>query len=53
MVHSGKKKEKDKIEAEIVKRIIMNRSLGITVSSWEIIIKAWNLKEDLKQKRVS
>ena len=31
----------------------MNRSFGIAVSSWEVIIKACNLKEDLKQKSVS
>ena len=31
----------------------MKRSLGIWVSSWEVIIKAYNLKEDIKQKSVS
>ena len=31
----------------------MNKSLGITVSSWEVVIKVCNLKEDLKQKSVS
>ena len=52
-VHSGKKAETDSIEAEIVEWILMNRSLGVAVSSWEVIIKACNLKEDLKQKSVS
>ena len=49
MVHS-EKGETDSIEAEIVKWILMKRSLEIAVSSWEIIIKACNLKEYLYKK---
>ena len=52
MVHLGQKVETDNFEVEIVEWILMNRLLGIVVSSWEVIIKACNLKK-LKQKRVS
>ena len=37
---SWKKSETDEVENEIVGWILINRSLGINVSSWEVIIKA-------------
>ena len=37
--HHGRKAETDEAEIEIVDRILINRSLGISVSSWEVIIK--------------
>ena len=37
---SWKKAETDEVENEIVDWILINRSLGISVSSWELIIKA-------------
>ena len=37
-LHHGRKAETDEIENEIVDWILMNRSLGISVSSWELII---------------
>ena len=36
----GRKAETDEVESEIVGWILINRSLGINVSSWELIIKA-------------
>ena len=35
-----RKAETDEVENEIVDWILINRSLGISVSSWEVIIKA-------------
>ena len=37
---SWKKSRNDEVENEIVDWILINRSLGISVSSWELIIKA-------------
>ena len=39
-LHHGKKVETDEVENEIVGWILINRSFGISVSSWEVIIKA-------------
>ena len=36
----ARKAETDEVENEIVDWILINRSLGISVSSWELIIKA-------------
>ena len=49
-MHSGKKPETDDIDDEIVEWILMNRKLGITVTSWEVIVKASTIKEELKKK---
>ena len=38
--HHGRNAETDEVENEVVDWILMNRSLGISVSSWELIIKA-------------
>ena len=38
--HHGRIAETDEVENEIVDWILINRSLGISVSSWEVIIKA-------------
>ena len=38
-LHYGRKGETDEVENEIVGWILINRSLGISVSSWELIIK--------------
>ena len=37
-LHRGRKAETDEVENEIVDWILINRSLGISVSSWEVII---------------
>ena len=37
-LHHGRKAETDEVENEIVDWILINRSLGISVSSWEVII---------------
>ena len=36
-LHHGGKAEANEVENEIVDWILMNRSLGISVSSWEVI----------------
>ena len=38
--HHGRNTETDEVENEVVDWILINRSLGINVSSWELIIKA-------------
>ena len=50
IMHSGKKPETDDIDDEIVEWILMNRKLGITVTSWEVIVKAFTIEEELKKK---
>ena len=42
-LHHGRKGETDEVENEIVDWVLINRSLGISVSSWEVIIKACSL----------
>ena len=49
-LHKGKKANTKDIEDELVEFILMNRSLGIAVTSWEVIIKACSLDESLKLK---
>ena len=39
--HHGRNAETDEVENEVVDWILINRSLGISVSSWELIIKAY------------
>ena len=51
-LHYGGKAETDEVENEIVDWILMNRSLGISVSSWELIIKACSLNNTLKFKNI-
>ena len=50
--HHGGKIETDEVENEIIDWILMNRSLGISVSSWEVIIKACSLNNTLKFKNI-
>ena len=50
--HHGRKAETDEVENEIVGWILINRSLGTSVSSWEIIIKACSLNNTLKFKNI-
>ena len=50
--HHGRNAETDEVENEVVDWILMNRSLGISVSSWELIIKACSLKNTLKFKNI-
>ena len=38
-LHLGSKAETDEVENEIVEWILINRSLGISVGSWERIIR--------------
>ena len=52
IMHSGKKPETDDIDDEIVEWILMNRKLGITVTSWEVIVKASAIKEETKEKKL-
>ena len=48
--HQGKYQKKVEIKNAIVEWILMNLSLGVSISSWEVIIKACNLNTELKQK---
>ena len=50
--HHGRNAETDEVENEVVYWILMNRSLGISVSSWELIIKACSLNNTLKFKNI-
>ena len=47
-LQKGKKANTKDIEGELVEWILMNQSLGIPVTSWEVIIKACSLDESLK-----
>ena len=51
-LHHTRKAETDEVENEIVDWILINRSLGISVSSWELIIKACSLNNTLKFKNI-
>ena len=51
-LHHGRKSETDEVENEIDDWILINRSLGISVSSWELIIKACSLINTLKFKNI-
>ena len=51
-LHHGRKAETDEVENEIVDWILINRSLGISVSSWEVMIKACSLNNALKFKNI-
>ena len=53
IMHSGNKHENDDIKDEIVKWMLMNRKLRITVTLWEVIVKASTIKEKLKRKSLS
>ena len=50
---NGKKADTKDIEDELVEWILMNRALGIAVTSWEVIIKACKLDESLKLKNIN
>ena len=50
--HHGRNAETEEVENEVVDWILMNRSLGISVSSWELIIKACSLNNTLKFKNI-
>ena len=52
-LHKDKKANTKDIEDELVEWILMNRSLGIAVTSWEVIIKACSFDESLKLKNVN
>ena len=51
-LHHERKAETNEVENEIVGWILINRSLGINVSSWEVIIKACSLKNTLNFKSI-
>ena len=51
-LHQGEKNKKLDIENVIGELILMNWSLGVSISSWEVIIKACNLNTELKQKKI-
>ena len=51
-LHHGRKAETDEVENEIVDWILINRSLGISVSSREITIKECSLNNTLKFKNI-
>ena len=51
-LHHRRKSETDEVKNEIVDWILINRSLGISVSSWEVIIKACSLNNILKFKNI-
>ena len=52
-LHKGKKAYTKDIEDELIEWILMNRALGIAVTSWEVIIKACKLDESLKLKNIN
>ena len=52
ILHHGGKAETDLVENEIVDWILINKSLGTSVSSWEIIIKECSLSNTLKFKNI-
>ena len=52
-MHKGKKTDTKDIEDELFELILMNRALGIAVTSWEVIIKACKLDESLKIKNIN
>ena len=52
-LQKGRKANTKDIEGELVEWILMNQSLGIPVTSWEVIIKACSLDESLKIKNVN
>ena len=52
-LHKGKNEDTKDIEDELVEWILMNRALGIAVTSWEVIIKACKLDESLKLKNIN
>ena len=53
-LHHGKKTEIDEVENEneIVDCILINRSFGISLSSWEVIIKECSLNNTFKFKNI-
>ena len=51
-LHHGRKEETDEVENEIVDWILINWSLLISVSSWELIIKTCSLNNTLKFKNI-
>ena len=53
ILHHGRKAETDEVENKIVHWILINRSLGISISSWEVIIKACSLNNTLKFEKIS
>ena len=51
-LHHGRKAETDEVENEIIDWILINRSLGVSVSSWEVIINECSLSNTLKFKNI-
>ena len=51
-LHHGRKAETGGVENEIVDWKLINRSFGISESSWELIIKACSLNNTLKFKNI-
>ena len=51
-IHSGKKPETEDID-DVVEWILMNRKIGIAVTLWEVIVKAWSLNEELKKRSMN
>ena len=51
-IHSEKKPETEDIDDD-VEWISTNRKIEITVTSWEVIAKAWNLNEELKKRSMN
>ena len=47
-LHQGKKSETVEIENAIVEWILMNWLQGVSISSWEVIIKTCSLNTELK-----
>ena len=48
-----KKKETEDIDDEVVEWILMKRKIGIAVASWEDMVKAWSLNEELKKRSMN
>ena len=52
-MHSEKKTETEDIDDNVVEWILMNRKIGITVTSWEAFVEAWSLNEAVKKKSMN
>ena len=48
-----KKSETVDIDDEVVKWILMNKKIGIAITSWEVIVKARSLNEELKKRSMN
>ena len=48
-----RKPETEDIDDEVVEWIFMNKKIGIAITSWEVIVKAWSLNKELKKRSMN